>query len=387
MTRFKSTTENSFFGGFLYDQVLDKNHFLVKARNEIDWQEISRGFEKAYKGGGEYGPTPYHPALLLRYLLIPYLFNISEREAEDVVRHNLLAKYFVGLGVDELPPDHSTLTVFKKRLGEIKGQSVWERLLNRVLKQASQKGIIFGSIQVIDSTHTTANVNQGKDRQRTRGGGSPRDREAKGGVKGIKTKVFLNPQTLKKTVVREPVRIYGYKAHVSLNEKTGIITSAVVTPANEADTNQFIPLVEKDRQKNLPIKAVTADKGYDDGNSHTFCEERGIVPAIALKKTRTAPRWKDLQSKSSYQEALCLRPRIEAKFGQAKVNHGFSRCRYLGLANYKVQTFLTIVTLNLKRIMSLIEQPGFPPPLGKLAYARIPMFRRGIAPPALPPYR
>lgn len=386
MTRFKKTTEDSFFGGFLYDQILDQGHFLVRARREIDWEQLSRGFGIVYKGGGEYGPTPYNPALLLRYLLIPYLFNISEREAEDVVRHNLLAKYFVGLGVDQLPPDHSTLTVFKGRLGKIKGQSVWERLLNRVLKQAGQKGIVFGSIQVIDSTHTTANVNQGKDRQRTKEGKPPHDPDAKGGVKRVETKTVIDSHTQRKIVVKEPVRIYGYKAHVSLNEKTGLVTSATVTPANGADTNQFIPLVEKDLQKKLPVKAVTADRSYDDGDSHTFCEERGITPAIALKKTRTAPRWRELQNKLAYQEALRLRPRIEAKFGQAKVNHGFSRCHYLGLTNYKIQAFLTFVTLNLKRIMVLTEQSLSPPPQTRLAYARIPTFERGAAPPKLPLY-
>lgn len=299
-----------------------------------------------------------------------------------MVRVHLLAKYFVGLGVDQLPPDHSTLTVFKKRLTKLKGRSVWERLLNKVLKQADEKGIVFGSIQIIDSTHTSANVNQTKDRQRTKDGKPPRDREAKGGVKRVETRTVIDSCTQRKIVVKEPVRIYGYKAHVSLNESTQMITSLTVTPANEADTNQFIPLVEKDRDKNLPIKAVTADKGYDDGNNHTFCEERQIVPAIILKKTRTAPRWRELANKSVYQEAVHLRPRIEAKFGQAKVNHGFSRCRYLGLANYKIQAFLTALTLNLKRMMILTEAD-----LNlSLNYARIPIASGSIAPPPLPKY-
>lgn len=376
-SRYRATSSDSFFGGFLYDQVLNQDHFLVRARREIDWGELSRGFDVVYKGGGEYGPTPYEPALLLRYLLIPYLFNISEREAEDVVRHNLLAKYFVGLGVDQLPPDHSTLTVFKKRLTNLKGQSIWERLLNRVLKQAVAKGIVFGSIQVIDSTHTTANVNRKKDKQRTGKGGSPRDPDAKGGVKRVETKVITNSKTGQRIVVKEPVRIYGYKTHTSLNSKTQLITSITATPANEADTNQFMPLVEKDLQKNLPLKAVTADKGYDDGNNHTFCEVRGITPAIALKKTRTAPRWQELKERLSYQRALAKRFRIEAKFGEAKKQHGFHLCRYLGLTNYKIQAFLTAFSLNLKRLMVLTAADP------NLNFARIPIGRGLSAPPKL----
>lgn len=382
MVRFKKTTEDSFFGNFLYDQVLPKDNFLIRLRQEIDWVDLATGLANTYKGGHEYGPTAYAPDLLLRYLLIPYFFNISERETEQLVRVHLLAKYFVGLGVDQLPPDHSTLTVFKKRLTKLKGRSVWERLLNRVLKQADEKGIVFGSIQIIDSTHTSANVNQTKDRHRTGEGKPPRDREAKGGVKRMETKTVIDSHTQRKIVVKEPVRIYGYKTHTSMNAKNNLITSLTVTPANEADTNQFIPLVEKDRDKNLPIKAVTADRGYDDGNNHTFCEERQIVPAIALKKTRTAPRWQELKEKTVYQEAIHLRSRIEAKFGEAKINHGFSRCRYLGLTNYKIQAFLTALTLNLKRMMILTEADVNL----NLNYARVPALSRGIAPPPLPKY-
>jgi len=118
---FRKTATNSFFGNFLYDQVLDKDHFLVRLRHEVEWSDLCTGLMKAYKGGGEYGPSVYAPDLLLRYLLIPYLFGISERETEQLVNVHLLAKYFVGLGVSDAPPDHSTLTVFKRRVAKIKG--------------------------------------------------------------------------------------------------------------------------------------------------------------------------------------------------------------------------------------------------------------------------
>ncbi len=354
--RYRNTHNNSFFGNFLYQQVIDPGHFLVRTRNELDWEEITKGLESAYKGRGEYGPTPYHPALLLRYLLVPYIFNISEREAQEVVRYNLLAKYFVGLGVDRPAPDHSTLTVFKKRLRKLRGQGIWERIFKKALKQAQAKGIVFGSIQVIDSTHTTANVNQVKDKQRQKRGKKPRDPEAKRGVKNIETKTMLG-QDGKKYQVRAPKRIYGYKMHTSLNSKTELITSLTVTGANEYDGHQFIPLVKKDLKRVKRIKAVAADKGYDDGSNHYFCKQRRITPAIALKKTRTQEKWKRLRQKEAYRQALKKRYQVEAKFGQAKLKHGLSVCRYLGLRNYRIQAFLTAITLNIKRMMALTTPP------------------------------
>lgn len=353
---FRKTETDSFFGSFLYDQVLDKDHFLVRLRHEIEWSDLCLGLMKAYKGGGEYGPSVYAPDLLLRYLLVPYLFGISEREAEQLVNVHLLAKYFVGLGVSDAPPDHSTLTVFKHRVAKVKGgrgyATFWDKIFRKVLHQAQDKGIILGSIQIIDSTHTTADVNQPGEKQRKRDGLPPVDPEAKGGVKRVETKIIKTKSgAFVKAVV--PVTIYGYKTHASMNAETNLVTSFTTTSANENDGKQFIPLVTKDQEVNKNMKAVTADRGYDDGENFLHCQNRDLVPAIAMRKIRTAPVWDRLREEPLYQQALHFRGRIEAKFGEVKTNHRFHRCRYRGLARYHIQATLTMLTANLKRMMLL----------------------------------
>lgn len=357
MIRFKTTTSDSFFGNFLYDQVLDPNHFLVRARNEINWPDICSGLCLAYKGGGEYGPTAYAPDLLLRYLLIPYLFNISERQAEEMVSVNLLAKYFVGLGVDQLSPDHSTLTVFKKRISQLKGGNVWNRLFIRVLKQAKDLGIVFGTVQIIDSTHTIANVNLSKDNNRKKKGKPPRDPDAKFGVKTTtnETKKDSRGHTVKS---KNKQSIYGYKAHTSINAKTQLITSVTATGANRNDGQEFIKLVKKDLRLNKHISAYTADKGYDDINNHYYCHKRKIFSGIIIKNNRKQNYWQQVKADPIYQQLVKIRSRIEAKFGEEKQQHGFHVCRYLGLKNYQIQASLTAITVNLKRMMTLTS-PNF----------------------------
>jgi len=80
--RLKADTTSSFFGNFLYEQVLPQDYFLVRLRHEVHWEYVARPLLKAYRGGVEHGPPPYHHATILRILLIPYRFSISEREAE-----------------------------------------------------------------------------------------------------------------------------------------------------------------------------------------------------------------------------------------------------------------------------------------------------------------
>jgi transposase, IS5 family len=51
---------------------------------------------------------------MLKICLLAHFYDISERHFEVYVNENIPAKYFVGLGLDQRAPDHSTVSVFKK---------------------------------------------------------------------------------------------------------------------------------------------------------------------------------------------------------------------------------------------------------------------------------
>lgn len=108
-------------------------------------------------------------------LLVSYLYNISERQTEETANLNLAVKYFLRLGVNERAPDHTTLTAFKNRILENGKLVAYERLLKEITKIALEKGIKSGSLQVVDSVHTEADVNVEKDERRQRNGRPPRD--------------------------------------------------------------------------------------------------------------------------------------------------------------------------------------------------------------------
>lgn len=364
--RFRADTSNSFFGSFLYDQVVPKTHFLYRLRQEIPWGTIVAPIITAYKGGAEYGPTPYHPEKLLRMLLIAYLFGISERRCEEMVNDTLSAKYFVGLGVDESAPDHSTLTVFKTRITERLGVGIWDKLFAKTIRIAKRKGIAFGSLQLIDSTHTVADVNEESDHKRQKKDHKPpRDKDASHTFKHEK-----QVMTKKGEILKVPERVYGYKSHTSMNQENRLITSLKATTAKRNDGKEFISLVKKDRRVGV-VKAnsttptnnteYSADKGYDQGDNHYYLEQNKLFNAIILTKTRTAKVWKDMQSSLHYQKLIKLRKQIECKFGEEKLHHRFSRCRYLGLRRYKIQAYMTAMAVNFKRIL-LLTDPNYSPP-------------------------
>jgi IS5 family transposase len=359
-TRCKETTMDSFFGNFLYEQIVPRDHFLVKLKEIIDWQRFTKKLLKYYKGKGEVGQSPYNPTIILKMLLVSFLFSISERQTEEVVNENLPVKFFVGLGVAEKAPDHSTLTLFKNRLIENSGAKAYEELFDEMIIIAMEKGIKFGRIQVVDSVHTIANVNLIKDERRKQEGKVSRDADARWGAKGNKLVVGKDGKKH-----RETEYFCGYKDQVSLNAETGIVTSVIPGRANDYDGHKLKKLVEKDLKKGIDIGTVAGDKGYDDGDNHYYLKEKDINSAIRLnnyctqKKDENKKGWVKLKESAEYQEGLEERYKVERKFGEAKKWHGFSRCRYLGFVRHAIQSYLTFMALNLKRLVKLLTGVSF----------------------------
>ena len=353
--RFKSDTTNSIFGSFLYDQVVPQDHFLRVAKDQVDWELFTTRCLRWYRGSGTDGRPPYNPAVLLRMLLVSYLYGLSERRTEGAVNDTLSMKYFVGLGVDEVAPDHSSLTRFKDRLLAGAGQTAYDSLLRDILREAGRLGISFGSIQLVDAVHSLANVNLDQDRQRKKAGQPPRDPDAGHGVKRVK--VIRDASGVKRRI---PDRFYGYKAHVSANAETRLVTSLQTTSGAVYDGHHFEPLVTKDRfTPGLPTdRTYSADKAYDTLDNHGTLEERKLHDALILNDYRTQKkdpnkqRWLTLEGTPEYQAGTQQRGRIEAIFGSWKTSHGFRRCRSVGLAAFGVQARLTALAWNLQVVVA-----------------------------------
>lgn len=367
--RFRQTGEGSFFGELIYERAVPREHFLRKLRELLPWESLTERWVVLYKGGAEYGPPPYHPSVVLKMLLLAYLYNLSERQVELFVNDSLSAKYFLGLGADEPCPDSTTLTVFKKRLLSVRGREPFEGLLREVIGLAREKGIVFGRIQVVDSVHTVANVNVGKDKGRRNDDQPSRDPDAGWGVKGGPGKERGQGQ---ETGQGRHYYFFGYKAQVSLNATTRLITSLTVTDGGAYDGHQFPKLVEQDQAQEVGAQVYTADRAYDDGENHFLLEQRGLRSALHLNSYRTKKRnpheegWLALAQDPDYQAGLQERYQVEQKFGEAKAWHGLGRCRYLGLARYRLQAYVTTLVLNLKRMVKLIHGQGFRQPPGRV---------------------
>lgn len=363
---FKKTGENLFCQDFLIEGALaHSNQFLKKLDQEVNFEELwGEKLLQTYKGGAEIGQPPYRPAQVLKMLFLAYLFGTSEREIERIINDSISMKAFLHISLDEAAPDHSTLTKFKNRIlifDERNATNLLKEFFDEIILLAQKRGVDLGFTQSIDSTHTIANVNNSKEKERTKKisdggkGQKPRDPDAKYGVK--KTKKV---KTTKGKMVEISEGYVGYKSHLSVSALTNLITSYLVTTMAAYDGHFFEPLMKDDLKKGVAKKGKTtyaADRGYDDGENHVWLETEQLKDAICLKGIpkgeKPVARWTKCTTQEEFDAGRKKRFTVERVNGSAKKDHRLGRARYLGLRKMALQTSLTALAHNLKTLVKL----------------------------------
>jgi transposase len=145
--------QESFYGNYLYDRIVPVDHLLRKINQVVDFSFTEQIFKDRYNP--VVGRPAEAPEFMLRLCLLQYIYGDSDRQVVENARLNLAYKYFLGLAVDAELPDYTTISYFRvQRLGEEKFRSV----LEQIVKQCIDKGLVKGDRQIIDSTPIRANI-------------------------------------------------------------------------------------------------------------------------------------------------------------------------------------------------------------------------------------
>lgn len=157
MLRSNSNVQNSYEFVCLEDLV-PQNHILRKIHNHIDFSFILEKVKPFYCEDN--GRPSVDPVMLFKMMLIGYLFGIrSERQLEQEVQLNVAYRWFVGLNLTDRVPDHSTLSLNRKRL---KDSQVIQEIFDHIVFKAIELRMVAGRVLITDSTHLKANANKRK---------------------------------------------------------------------------------------------------------------------------------------------------------------------------------------------------------------------------------
>jgi len=290
---------------------------------------------------------------MLRLCLLQYIYDDSDRQVVENARLNLAYKYFLGLAVDAEVPDYTTISYFRaQRLGEAKFRSV----LEQIVTQCVNKGLVKGNRQIIDSTPIRANItlsgitglvrkcrenvlktikkqdvktaerlglkelqNAGQVKFASKEDGLQKEIEAAGKLldsvtSELRAKKISPTEELRKDLgllekavadreedardkLLSPVdpdarqgkktnnSWPGYKAHIVMEEESGIITEVKTTPANTTDGSQLKPLLKEQAEvHSIRPKELSGDKAYDWGENLESLDSNKTIANISLSK-------------------------------------------------------------------------------------------------------
>ena len=138
---------------FRLEDQIPENHLLRLIDKHVSFEFVREQLKDSYS---ENGRPSVDRELLLRILLIGYLYGItSERKLVEEGMH-LAWRWFTGLGFDQEIPHHSTFS--KNRHGRFQESKLFEQLFERTVRQCVEVGLVQGKHLSVDGSFVEAHA-------------------------------------------------------------------------------------------------------------------------------------------------------------------------------------------------------------------------------------
>jgi transposase, IS5 family len=293
-----------------------RNRQLAKIAALVDWAAFERLLGAIY--AAPVGRPSYGPLVLLKCLLLQQWYRLSDPGLEEALSDRLSFRRFVGLALADPVPDHSTLSRFRS---ELVRRGLSERLLAELNRQLDARGLMVKAGTLIDASLIEADGRRPKKGEPVEGRS---DRDA--------TWNAMPEQPL-----------FGYKAHLAVDQGSGLVRQAILTPANVSDKVAFLDLIQGDE------RAVYADKGYDGWWYKAELARRGIADGIMAGDYWRRPL--DAAGHARNRALGKVRAPVERTFAILKRWYSYRRVRYRSLLRNALQ--LLALAMNLRRALAL----------------------------------
>ena len=340
------------------------------------------------------------PGVYFRMLFIGYFEGLDSQRAIAWRCHDSRSlQNFLGYGITEPTPDHSSLTVIRKRLP----LSVHEHVFTKVLAIAQEKKLLKGKSVAVDSTLIEAEAAMKSIVRRDDGDDwkayltklaiesgieDPTDEDLrqfdqKRTGKKVSNDDWFNPHDPDARIakMKDGRTHLAYKTEHALDLSSDLILAAPVYHADQADT-QTLPETLTRAQAHLlqagsevAIKDVPADKGYHSNDNLTWCQSFGIRTYIPERASPYDRRWTDkpaaqkhavygnrrrVKGKRGKQLGRLRSEYTERSFAHVCETGGARRSRLRGLIDVGKRYLMYVAGRNLGVVMRALFNMGTP---------------------------
>ena len=308
------------FGDGWISPKVGQNATLDRLSAEVKWYRFEKLLARLRSDGP--GRPPKDALMMLKALLLQQWYGLSDADLEETLNDRMSFRRFVGLGLEEAAPDHTTLCRFRNELAQ---EGLSEKLFSEFSRQLEARGLILKRGTMVDASLVETPHRPGSaDGER-----QPVDKDA--------------ALTARKG---KPGTHYGYKIHAGVDQESRLIRRLIMTPANVNDTVPADLLVCGDE------KAVYADKAYAKRARREWLRSLGIKPRIMHKSWGGGPKLTHWQKRSNALIAP-IRAEVEGVFATLKRWLGYTCVRYRGLKRNDSHLNLLGLAYNMQRALKL----------------------------------
>jgi len=396
---------NTFTDSFVDSRLEYVDSFLKEIDSIIDFEKLRPILKQNGIGTKNIcGVKAYDPVLMFKILLIQKFYNLSDKKAEQGLNVNLLYMSFVGLSLEDLAPDSTTIGRFRNSL--IKNK-LYDKLFENINKQLEDAGLIAsgGKDVLIDATLTKSNNNTIKNKNKEQKSESrkkveddnkaidleiqeelEKEKPSPKKVSKLMKKKAYNSKTLKneeldeiqdrdtknietsKKIIEDANDSYdqnnkvdkdirtgyqagkkqyatGYKNHIATDADSGAILKPLTTFANTSDISTVDTFVE---ELGNSIKSLGADKAYKSKEVDELLEKNNIENNVCLKETKKMSDVDRKNQRENEKPKHKVRAKVEHSFSLIKTAMQQSTTRFIGLVRNNMNFTITCIAANLK---------------------------------------
>ena len=320
-----------------------KSTFFAQINALIDWDKIEKLIDADYsKGKSVVGKPSYSGLLLFKMSLLQSWYGLSDYEVEDRLNDSISFSYFCGMNIDELAPDHSTLSRFRTALTKT---NTYEKLFSSINAQLEAHNIIVKTGIIVDASVIDTPLRpKGKTNYKVT---EDRTEEEVMVNKEYAASVDKDGTWLKKRGTYH----FGFKKH-HITDDEGLVIGVLTTTASKneiANLEEVLDTVNIDLPKDIPLKA---DKGYQSKKNVALLKQRKLKNHILKKAYKNKPltMWEKRFNKLIGK----IRFKVERTFGGIKRWFNGGLARYRGMEKMHTQNLMEAMCYNLYRSPGIV---------------------------------
>ena len=291
-----------------------KELFLIEMDQVVPWKGLVALIDPHYPEGE--GGRPAYPLMaMLRIHLMQNWFGYSDPAMEEALYETTILRQFAGLSLERIP-DETTILNFRRLLEKHELAAGILAVINGYL---GDRGLSLRQGTIVDATLINApSSTKNKDGKR-----DPQMHQTKKGNQYY----------------------FGMKAHIGVDDESGLVHSVVGTAANVADVTQVDKLLHG--EENM----VGADAGYTGVEKRPEHEGREVIWQIAARRStykKLSKRSALYKAKRKIEKAKAqVRAKVEHPFRVIKRQFGYVKTRFRGLAKNTAQLVTLFALSNL----------------------------------------